>query len=370
MLPTFDAYRRRRPMDTNIDGLLSAVQFKNICSFGRPLWASLINARDKIIQRVGSSEYSNAMTNDRYLLEMAACKLTGGRPLLKSTVEFNIENVLSIMSVRVGTIQPLHTTTAENLVSTYMATLMSVNKERNMIDISYPSEPVLALAASQYYWNSFTLVSSLCSSLATYIQSNLLDKGSIEELVVKIALLHAFDKSCPHKKDANTYYDNKSSKVSQKYLRVKDFLTSLLGKKVIRQIYEQMEPEQANKLLNGYVSFNHFFKAVHREFQLDDMKTLMRRGAAGESKKNNQLADLKIPIGFELNSFDKMSSIQIKLHEVEEKPSYEQVQQINLKECLGCDDDSVPSLTIYIHLHSHNEQITTLIENDEKKISK
>lgn len=361
MLPTFDAFRRHSTASNieKVDSVKKAIKFESICSFGRPLWASWLNSFAALKSKPGSE----VKVSERDLLSLAAQKLVGGINILHQFNEkiTKIENVLAILSVRVGTIMPLQEATSHQLVSAHMATLVGVSKERASIEIAFPSEPVLALASAQYYWKSSPHVQTLIKYLTEHLRSSLIDKGAVGELAIKIALLHAFDRT--HMTDGMHYGAQK--KVYGKYVYVRSFIKSLLGKSAIQMIKRQLSPEKADQLLEGFVYFTHFYKADRREFQLRDMKTLMARGAAGEYKRSLKLVDFKLPVALKKDDFESMTCIQfqIKLCNDPKEPRRADLEAINLESCLDCSsEDPPPSLTIYIQLNG-SSYIKTLVED-------
>lgn len=377
LLPTFDAFRPKSMVDkanvVKIDSIQKAIQFESICSFGRPIWASWLLAKQECT--------ADEETSDRFFFKMSAQKLTGGTHQFPTTDDAfeSLENLLTIMSVRVGTIQPVNNATSEKLVSSHMATLTQISSDRSLIEIEYPSEPILALAAAQYFWNSSSDVSRQCTKLASYVRSSMVDKGSIGELVVKIALLHAFDKTkkaetCEGFDSTDSYYDLKSQTVYAKYVTVRDFLISLFGDKVIRLIKDQLDLKQANKLLDGYIYFTHFFKPKE-QFKLTDLALMMMRGIAGEYKKNMKYVDLTIPVTFKLDSFQEMSAIniQVNMWADPKQPTRSDLECINLRSCFGGlgTSELPPSLTIYFQQNSKKEpKLISLSEPPSKKLDK
>lgn len=364
LLPTFDAFRN--DLD-QIDCIESAVKLESICSYGRPLWGSWMKAKRELSRHC----CFDGLVNERELIQVAACRIVGFSSVLTCLDESfkDIDNIIAILSVRVGTIQVTQDALREELVSAHMATLMSVSADRTSLQIAYPSEPVLALASAIYYWSSTWHVFLICQQFKSFISNNLVEKGMVGELVIKIALLHAFDKANPPSQTA--YYDTDAASVTAKYLTVSQFVESLFGTKAIWYIKKQLSDDKADELLNGLVFFTHFYKPSKREFTYQDLITLMRRGAAGECKKNLKLVNLKIPITLRKGDFTRMSAInvQIKLWNSAQKPSRDHLESINLASCLdwsnqdGSDEQPPPSLTILIHLHSHRTpQLLTLID--------
>ncbi|RMZ94332.1 hypothetical protein BpHYR1_026024, partial [Brachionus plicatilis] len=114
-------------------------------------------------------------------------------------------------------------------------------------------------------------------------------------------------------------------------------------------IKQQLDHEQSEKLLNGYVRFNHFVRAQCSKEKLN-LKNLMKRCCAIQCKNKEPGVDFVIPVIYSLdeNSFEKMSVIlvQTKLSAI---PKSIDREKLKLAQISRSDIES-PFLVIYMQL--------------------
>ena len=139
-----------------------------LCTFGRPLWSSL---------RLES------------LFHTAQTKIVNGKIS-------KFAPAIAIWSIRTGLNVNYNLELAKELLNSHMATLFQLSYDTESMYISYPSEPVLALAARALLLSSIHFsTEEFFMCLLLYIQGQPTDQGRIAESVFSQLLLFAVDKS-------------------------------------------------------------------------------------------------------------------------------------------------------------------------------
>lgn len=232
-----------------------------------------------------------------------------------------------------------------------MAVCTYANHKENLFKKEYPSEPILANSAACYFNQikhfknkSQSGLSFLVNKLSHAVQNSIIDQGEKGETISKILLQNAFVTSVNHLK----INDLLSSAIRYcSYVKVETFVANLYGQTGLNIIKKQLDHVQCEKLLNGYVRFNHLVRAQCSKEQLN-LKNLMKRCCAIQYKNKESGVDFVIPVIYSLseNSFDKMSAIlvQTKLHSIRRKIYLDEVKKIQLSRS----DIEPPFLVIYM----------------------
>ncbi|RMZ95168.1 hypothetical protein BpHYR1_022194 [Brachionus plicatilis] len=346
LLPNWDVFVDIEAIKTPKDSMT----FENICSFGRPLWGSLLTTKksDKKYNQISCKDF----------VSLAKGKLVGGG--IKNLNEFIINDSLAILSCRIGTIRPLLTSTCQDLVAKNMAVCTYANYEKNIFKIEYPSEPFLSNAAAAYFNETIStnkMIQSglffLINNLNQAVLNSIVDQGDKGETISKILLLKAYDASV-NQLELDDTLDLITKYCS--YIKVECFIKNLYGRIGLETIIKQLGLKESNKLLNGFVRFNHFVLAKCSKEKLN-LKNLIKRCCAIQCVKTEPGVDFVIPVIYSLDesSFERMSVIlvQTKLH-----ATITPIQMDKLKKIQICRSDiSIPFLKeflqklIFIHLN-------------------
>lgn len=317
LLPNWDIYLD----ETRIKTINDTVKFENLCMYGRALWGSWLEAKS-------NSNGKYYLINTSKLYTLAWQKLI----CCKKIESVDLNDILAILSTRLGVIKPKSLSSCQNLVARNMAVSVYVNNKKDLFEISYPSEPILA-EASAYLMHRIGY-EKVVDSLLECLESCLISKGEKGETISKLILLIAKDMAVD------------KSKVQEplKYLdttKVGVFLQSLYGKCekncgnvnnnwncssknkncCIQIIKEQIKNHSV--LLNGLLNFNHFVRP--KNYMLDTMlMPALKRCAAYQCRQNEKSIDFVIPVCINESNFDSISAlmIQVKLYHHPNKIRY------------------------------------------------
>jgi len=246
---------------------------------GRALWAALLNSGLSIKKAV----------------ETAQRKLLGG------TVSTNLQNILStakadeqlamaiaIMSVLISVDISPQPHLSHLLVSSYMATCISIKEDRSQMLVMYPSEPILAEAAFKLVDDDATLVKVLQLFAASF-QCGFVDAGHRGELAARLILIIAWRKCVQKNRGKDGFYTRE--------LSLKEFLSALFGDiGALVATNDSWNGLKLDKLLlESVLCFTHFIQV---EYTPDSglLEQLFRRGAAAILKFNQPGVDLLIPL--------------------------------------------------------------------------
>ncbi|CAF0865091.1 unnamed protein product [Brachionus calyciflorus] len=311
LLPNWDLFVNY----SDIENIYDTVKFENICCFGRVLWGSWI------FTKISSFEKFEYVSNEE-ILNLAISKLIGGRSFKKIVLDEN--ECLAIASSRIGTIRLKNNSSKQELVAKHLAICTFVNFEKNIFEIEYPSEPILALAAASLM--DEIGLEKILDKLIEMIEFSLIDIGEKGVVIAKLILIQTIDKITSKKYSKITKYLNLT--------RVGEFLQELYGKcqtncgsfengwncmnkekfetfvcpiKIIKtQLRNPIE------LLNGFINFNHFTKP-NCPLSKASLRNSLKRCAAIECKSMQPGIDLVIPVCLESKSLTSFSVIAIKV---------------------------------------------------------
>jgi hypothetical protein len=152
----------------SFNNVLNTNMIKLLCSFGRAMWSSL--------------PFST-------IIPVAQKKLVNGS-------ETSFYTSLAIWSIRTGLSLNSDLVIARTLLRSYMAIAFSISYDSESMNIGYPSEPILAIAARDFLKNldSFSF-KCLLQNLCEFVQMRPVDKGEITENIFSLIVLLAIDKS-------------------------------------------------------------------------------------------------------------------------------------------------------------------------------
>ena len=152
----------------SLNNVKNTKMIKLLCSFGRALWSSL--------------PFGSIMT-------VAKTKLRNGSAT-------KLYSALAIWSIRTGLSLNSDMVIARTLLRSYMAIAYSISYDSETMNIGYPSEPVLALAARNFIKKSSDFkFNILLQVLLEFVQLRPIDKGEITEAIFTQIVLIAIDKA-------------------------------------------------------------------------------------------------------------------------------------------------------------------------------
>ncbi|ANB12352.1 hypothetical protein AWJ20_602 [Sugiyamaella lignohabitans] len=170
---------------------------------------------------------------------------------------------------------------AESLVESRMATLQWVSDHRDKIEVVYPSEPILALAAHRLLEGE-----NDCELVTDLITDRPMPSGDAGELIARWMLLDAL-------KTAGLRDGMQSN-----YCRVRDLFNGLQENYLVTSNH----PDE-HHLLNGRIHINHW-KILDSKCTLNDLAEGFLRGCGFCFKTNQPAFDLVIPIYLESEHVD------------------------------------------------------------------
>lgn len=165
-----------------------------------------------------------------------------------------------------------------DLVGHYMATCTWVSEDRQFIRVSYPSEPVLALAAATVMEDE-TNLHLLLEKLSSALRNGIVQAEERGALVARILVLLARDRALLLRMGDVT---------GAATLTVSEFLKSLLGDDALKK------GNLPQELLDGVLTFSHFVAVTYDPTEAT-LKALLERCAAAVVKNNQPGIDFFIP---------------------------------------------------------------------------
>lgn len=176
--------------------------------------------------------------------------------------DLKLNDVLAIFASRMHvTINP-HSSVCLEMISKNLATCLRITDNRDIIEIAYPSEPILAEASARLL-NKFNNWSYFLKILNRSINSHLLVNINKKQAVLQILLLMAWDRTIDKHDIEYRLLSNQHLNYSR-HIKVNDFLNVLLGENNMVRIGKS----RTNQFKDAYMYFTHFAKV--------DMKDLNR----------------------------------------------------------------------------------------------
>ena len=249
---------------------------KEMYSMGRPLWYAILHAPQ------GSLTPAEVL---RYAEE----KLVYG--IIKENQVPSLHQTLALLAPMMClSISPMSFYT-HSLVAQHMATALWVSEDRLDLVVTYPSEPVLALAAMSVIRKAKCL-SKVVTSLHQLLLHGAVSKGHKGEVIVRLLNLLAMDKA---------------PKRAQGSLEVKlsDFLKAFSRKNAeindafLANLYPAQGANASNEAscLDASVYFNHFVYLSEKALVTHDLlRYAYRRGAAIVAEAGRRGIDWLIPV--------------------------------------------------------------------------
>ncbi|KAG2979665.1 hypothetical protein PC119_g21409, partial [Phytophthora cactorum] len=257
---------KSRVLNTNPDQVLEA-----LVSMGRPLWRSM--------ERVATLE-----GKQRELNKFAASKLLFGvdAKAAKSYEDRTLHGVASLLC-RVGLRPHASDPMATRLVADFMSVLHYVTYKNDAQITSYTSDPILTFGAS-YMWyqlNPPALESHILRQFEAILFNDVVDTGSIDQIVARIFLLLAIDA---------TIMDSAVRKefvVCGQFCKVQNFVQKLVGAKPENGEDKSTTNSGAHESFSHWLStwedwkigFSHFVNLREEPTEATLWKMLDRRAA-------------------------------------------------------------------------------------------
>ena len=176
LLPNWDVFLD----ESRIKIIKDTVKYENLCMYGRALWGSWLDTKNN-----SNGKYNSINTSRLYTLawEKLIC--------FKEIESVDLDDILAILSTRLGVIKPKSVSSSQNMVVRNMAVSIYVNNKKDLFEIAYPSEPVLAEASAFLMHNIG--YEKVVDSLLECLESCLISKGEKGETIAKLILLIAKD---------------------------------------------------------------------------------------------------------------------------------------------------------------------------------
>ena len=204
---------------------------------------------------------------------------------------------LAAMLVRLGLfLSPVASGTGD-LVAKHMATALAIDEDRSGVLATYVSEPVLSLGASILWKQNHVLCEKLLPALRSALMRGQVLEGPLGEIVGSILLLIAMDKISTESDPAGP--------VKFKWCTVEKFLQKLGDEWEWDQLKTKI-PRDAN------ISVTHFIP-WRRDFKVADLQKLAERRAGCTMRRNQDGADLLIPLWWKNNDKYTFGAILIQV---------------------------------------------------------
>jgi hypothetical protein len=199
------------------------------------------------------------------ILELARAKLVASRKIDSDLDTFSRAARLAVLDVQLSLdFEPrrekVHLEEA-NLVESHMRIAFSIPDHREYLRSGYPSEPLLAEAAAQQLWtwrkkNPFVVVDMLTDVL----ESGLLDRGELGELVGRQLLLDAYHRAVEFEHNTKTTPPNFSAGC-QLITFMEMLYTEECSKQVLNSEPDNMEGKPFKDVFkDARICFTHFGK--------------------------------------------------------------------------------------------------------------
>ncbi|KAF8315993.1 uncharacterized protein EI90DRAFT_3021733 [Cantharellus anzutake] len=297
-----------------LDAKDSSITLKEMCStemlarFGRPLWFSL---------------YDNRRTKSENIFDFAMRKLDPKRATVALATGTHCEHsdkdghaMIAALDIRIQLSYDLTREVARSMVSTlvesYMRVVYAVPKHRDCMYSGYPSEPVLAEAASRLLNqkrhdglnnNLPPIAFEGPEILSNALGGNLLARGERGEVIGRLLMTIAHDTIIMHRNPSYGHTPDFHSAI-----RVLDFLKCLFADRfhnIILNALPVAGRSGARTLKaaykDAYINFSHFVQ-IDREndhhIDIQYVCKLMLRGAAVNCAGTQRAVDLIIPVFF------------------------------------------------------------------------
>jgi hypothetical protein len=249
---------------------------ENIAKYGRPLWWSLLKSNYDLEE----------------LLRLAKRKLIGlnSSTQLSDPKSLSLSACLAVFGCRLQfAFRPSYEIAAE-LTSSHLGVVDFISKDRDILLMSYTSEPVVAEAAAMLMDPSGNILPAMLHRLEDYLRGNFIDSGVRSEYIARLVCVLAADQVAKQNEDLlNGFTFNKT-------IPCKEYLQELVGDDLDNIIRSQNQfTGDIYRFLQGKVFFTHFINCSYTP-TLGDLVDFFKRGAAILCKNNQKGIDMIIPV--------------------------------------------------------------------------
>jgi hypothetical protein len=215
------------------------------------------------------------------ILEFAIEKLNTGVEVTADS-QMNDGLALAVLACRVSLFFHASMGIAETLIHSHMAICLKVSDDRNYFWATYPSEPLLSLAAStilkQGHW------SNVIKKLIPFVKNGMVEAGFRGEMICKIILSIVWDSL-------------QKELCVQTSVKVKDFLKALGGDLLLEEINKANCQDQSREMiLDAEIYFTHFVYLTYNVTEKKELEYFAKNGQAVFCRFNQTAIDLMLPI--------------------------------------------------------------------------
>ncbi|CAG8649860.1 11210_t:CDS:1 [Diversispora eburnea] len=331
-----------QPENTKITITSAIQQMRNM---GRPLWAN--------VEEVYVVEFAIA----KLLCDHdEAAKIHENKDI--ESIKLTIEQSLAILGARVYLEISRVSQQASKLVSHHMRILRHVDDKRESLITTYPSEPILAEAASHVMSHPRILKQILDGVIYSVKNHIIVNAGEQGELVGRILCLMAFDKVIQSKSGLHYIWNKHSQSIT-----VEEFLNAFIGEGNYEKINSVLN-ETFNGLMfrNSKIRFSHF-AYTNTTPSREKLVNFFFRGAAVLCKRGQQIVDLIIPIAMVPDDdtevqHSNMSFIGIQIKNRKKHKSSD--WPVNIAKAIGICNNTpfpLPYLVVFMSLNEESRKI-------------
>ena len=267
------------------------VEFMSL--YGRPMWNAMRESQDHTM-----------------ILKTAQLKLLGKRrdsrknpsrlgrlALLASLIDFDVNPLFKSTFKMVGSFlahldyyhgagelctERVGKAAAAKIKASKRVSLIKSRKVTQALIISYPSDPIVSTAASEFIQHQPDAIAAALATVESHVQSRIVLGGERGELVAQLLCIIA---------------SNDASKSPVEPVMVKGFLRSLLGTEHYKQLVLKVGQSKSWEAVSkGLVNFNHFVKVRGYTPNRGDMEEFVRHRAAIMCKDCQRGIDIIIPV--------------------------------------------------------------------------
>ncbi|KAK7444292.1 hypothetical protein VKT23_015303 [Stygiomarasmius scandens] len=295
---------------------------------GRPLWHSMmIPFSQRLLKYVqGDSQEQEfcVSSNDEEMIQdafgrmiyLARCKLLNSTHVndrYLSEIDYGVSSSpsltakMAIIGVRLMPVVDASHTLARELVASHMQTVFSIPQNREWIRSGYPSEPILAEAASWQvrHWRTkreVGKVDCMLDMLHTHLKSDLLSPGEIGEVTGRMILLTARDHAGYHKDLKESTSKISSFLPPSGHVLLTAFITELFPNDVTTAFLHSKAPNDPEGRSFGeafehdVINFTHWERFVDASATPKALLCAFMRGSAIFCHSNSPYIDAIIPV--------------------------------------------------------------------------
>lgn len=271
--------------DVLCDNSMNVKSREYVFTLGRPLWMSTLRTYGAAPNRFHFQQ----------LVDFAYKKLS----CYDAAENHNIPKVIAFLAVLTGMSVSPHSSTAMELVGSYMATCLAIDDDREALCISYPIEPILSEAALNWLREA-KLKETVLDVLNSCLRIGIVNSGHSGELVVKLLFLLG------------------RCKISKTFecCTIESILTSLMGAGGFSKVKDDI------CVLSYELSFTRFCKVIRWDKTFEEfwgqsdpgsvLKAIYERRGAIELPDSQRGADLLLPTWNEAEDTYRYILIQVK----------------------------------------------------------